>query len=70
MHPAWRRRGLAAVALDHLLAAAVADGMPEVRAMIASDNPGSLGLHAAAGFVERGRKRLWQLDLPRRVVAT
>ena len=63
VHPRWRRRGLAAVMLDHLLAAAVADGTPEVRAMIASSNPGSLGLHAAAGFTERARKALWDLAL-------
>ncbi len=64
VHPAWRRRGLAAVMLDHLLAAAVMDGAPEVRAIIASDNPGSLGLHAAAGFGERARKAIWELALP------
>lgn len=63
VHPRWRRRGLAAAMLDHLLAAAVADGAPEVRAMIASTNAGSLGLHAAAGFTERARKALWDLAL-------
>lgn len=62
--PGWRRRGLAARMLDHLRLAAVAAGLPEVRAMIASDNAGSLGLHAAAGFVERERKALWDLPLP------
>ena len=62
-HPAYRRRGLGAVALDYLLAAAAREGVPEVRAFIASDNPGSLGLHAAAGFAERGRKQVWQLAL-------
>ena len=50
--------------LDHLLAAAATDGAPEVRAIIASDNPGSLGLHAAAGFGERARKAIWELALP------
>lgn len=64
VHPVWRRRGLAAVMLDHLLAAAVMDGAPEARAIIASDNPGSLGLHAAAGFGERARKAIWELALP------
>ena len=64
VHPAWRRRGLAALMLDHLLAAAATDGAPEVRAIIASDNPGSLGLHAAAGFGERARKAIWELALP------
>ena len=63
VHPDWRRRGLAAVMLDHLLAAAVGDEVPEVRAIIASTNAGSLGLHAAAGFVERARKQLWDLEL-------
>jgi ribosomal protein S18 acetylase RimI-like enzyme len=63
VHPAWRRCGLAAVLLQHLLAVAADEGIPEVRAMIASNNPGSLGLHAAAGFVERGRKELWDLEL-------
>lgn len=61
--PGWRRRGLAAVMLDHLLAAATAEAVPELRAMIASTNLGSLGLHAAAGFVERARKQLWDLAL-------
>ncbi len=41
-------------------------GVPEVRAMIASTNLGSLGLHAAAGFVERARKQLWDLPLDAR----
>ncbi len=64
VHPRWRRRGLAAVMLDHLLAAAIADGAAEVRAMIASSSTASLGLHAAAGFTERARKALWDLALP------
>ncbi len=60
---AWRRRGLAAAMLDHLLTAAASAGLPEVRALIASDNAGSLALHHAAGFVERERKALWDLAL-------
>jgi ribosomal protein S18 acetylase RimI-like enzyme len=64
-HPSWRRRGVGAVALAHVLATAAREGVPEVRAMIASDNPGSLGLHAAAGFRERARKHLWELALAR-----
>lgn len=64
-HPRWRRRGLAAVLLEHLLATAAAEGVPEVRAIIASNNARSLGLHAAAGFRERGRKALWDLALAR-----
>ena len=65
VHPDWRRRGLAAVMLDRLLTAAIADEVPEVRAIIASTNTGSLGLHAAAGFRERARKELWDLELAR-----
>jgi ribosomal protein S18 acetylase RimI-like enzyme len=62
-HPQWRRRGLAAVMLEHLLGAAAREGVPEVRAMIASDNPASLALHEAAGFRRRGRKEVWELAL-------
>ncbi|HVV86258.1 MAG TPA: GNAT family N-acetyltransferase [Kofleriaceae bacterium] len=66
VHPAFRRRGLAAAMLEHLLAAAAEAELPEVRAMIAGNNAGSLALHAAAGFVERARKQLWDLDLTAR----
>lgn len=64
-HPAWRGRGLGAAAVAHVMAAAVAELVPELRAMIASDNPASLALHAAAGFRERARKELWDLALRR-----
>ena len=40
----------------------LADGLA-FRANPLLDNPGSLGLHAAAGFVERARKQLWDLEL-------
>ena len=63
VHPTWRRRGLAAVMLHELLVDAAAEGVPEVRAMIASNNAGSLALHAAAGFRERARKAVWDLEL-------
>ena len=64
-HPAWRGRGLGAAALAHVQAVTIDDRLAELRAMIASDNPASLALHAAAGFAGRARKELWDLVLPR-----
>lgn len=61
---AWRRRGLAQAILSRFLAVAAAEQVPEVRAIVASDNPGSLALHRAAGFVERARKAVWERELP------
>lgn len=60
----WRRRGLAQAILGRFLAVAAAEQVPEVRAIVASDNPGSLALHRAAGFVERARKVVWERTLP------
>jgi ribosomal protein S18 acetylase RimI-like enzyme len=61
--PAWRGKGLARAMLADLLAIATAEGVPEVRAIIASTNPASLALHERAGFVEHARKELWDLPL-------
>jgi L-amino acid N-acyltransferase YncA len=46
---------------DWLLDEARAAGLAEVRSVVASTNPGSLGLHRAAGFVERDRKQMYDL---------
>lgn len=56
---AVRGHGLARRMLDDLLAQAEADGLDEVRAMIASTNAASLGLHRRAGFVELDRREMW-----------
>lgn len=59
--PAWRGRGLGRAIVADVLAVAAAEGVPEVRAVIASTNAASLALHHRAGFVERARKELWDL---------
>lgn len=59
--PGWRGRGLGRAMVADLLAIAAAEGVPEVRAVIASTNAASLALHQRAGFVERARKELWDL---------
>jgi ribosomal protein S18 acetylase RimI-like enzyme len=62
VEPADRGRGLARMMLEDLLAHARAAGLDEVRTLIAGNNDGSLALHRAAGFVEAGRRRMY--DLP------
>ena len=57
-----RGRGIARAILSDLVARA-ADEVDEVRALIASTNASALVAHAAAGFAERSRSRVFQLDL-------
>mgnify|MGYP000975435458 CR=1 FL=1 len=59
--PGARRRGLAAAMTEWLLERGRAAGVIEVRSGIVSTNPASLALHRAAGFVETGRKQLYDL---------
>jgi len=61
--PAWRRRGLGRVLLRRAMAVVAADGGGELRAVIASSNDASLGLHAAEGFTEHARKAVWEMTL-------
>jgi ribosomal protein S18 acetylase RimI-like enzyme len=61
--PADRGHGLARTMLEELLTLARAEGLAEVRSLIAGDNTGSLALHRAAGFVEAGRRQMYDLAL-------
>lgn len=60
---AWRRRGLGRVMLNRAMAALAASGGGQLRAVIASTNAGSLGLHLAEGFTEHSRKEVWEMPL-------
>jgi len=57
----WRRHGLATAMLAHMIDATRAAGLREVRALIASTNAGSLGLHLRVGFAEASRRSVWEL---------
>jgi GNAT superfamily N-acetyltransferase len=61
--PAMRRRGLARALMERVLSLAMAQGRLFVTSTCASDNPPSLALHRALGFVEVVRHYSWQLDL-------
>lgn len=61
--PAWRRRGLGRVLLRRTMSALAAEGGGDLRAVIASTNAASLGLHAAEGFTEFARKAVWEMPL-------
>jgi phosphinothricin acetyltransferase len=62
--PARRGQGLARVMLEDVLDHARAAGLAEVRSLIAGNNTGSLALHRAAGFVETGRRQMYDRALP------
>ena len=57
VHPARPRRGLGRALLADLVARARALGHHSIIASVSADQPASLGLHQAAGFVEVGRMR-------------
>jgi GNAT superfamily N-acetyltransferase len=59
----FRKRGLARMLVDRTIAAAAAAGAREVESLVASTNAASLALHRAAGFTERWRRSMLQLDL-------
>jgi GNAT superfamily N-acetyltransferase len=59
----FRRRGLARALVDRTVDAAAVAGAREVQALVASTNTASLALHRAAGFSERWRRSMLQLDL-------
>jgi GNAT superfamily N-acetyltransferase len=59
----FRKRGLARMLVDRTVTAAAAAGAREVQALVASTNTASLALHHAAGFTERWRRSMLQLDL-------
>lgn len=59
----FRGRGLARALVERTLAAAAAAGAREVESLVASTNTASLALHRAAGFSERWRRSMLQLDL-------
>lgn len=61
---AWRRRGLGRVLLRRAMSALAASGGGDLRAVIASTNAASLGLHASEGFTEHARKAVWEMPLP------
>jgi ribosomal protein S18 acetylase RimI-like enzyme len=60
---AWRKRGVGALAVAHLVSTAAAAGLTEVRALIASTNDASLRLHRGLGFAERSRISCWELSV-------
>jgi len=58
-----RRLGVAGAIVDWVMDASFRAGAAEVRALVAADNAPSLALHARAGFRERSRREMFQLDL-------
>jgi len=58
---AYGRRGLGRALLARALGAAHREGLGEMRALMSSQNAGSLALHRACGFGVRYRRFLWQL---------
>lgn len=63
VHPEWRGRHLGRALVLRLAVHARAHGLPRLRALIASNNLASLGLHRGLGFVEVARREVWQRDL-------
>lgn len=61
---ARRRTGLGHAMIEHATRVSADAGIGEIRALIASNNTASLGLHAAAGFSEGWRRVVYQRDLP------
>ena len=57
VHPERHRRGVGRALLADLVARARALGHHSIVASVSADQPASLALHAAAGFVEVGRMR-------------
>ncbi len=53
--PAWRGRGIGAILLKGLIAAAESAGHHRIIASISADQPGSIALHAKFGFRTVGR---------------
>jgi GNAT superfamily N-acetyltransferase len=58
-----QRRGLGRAVLAEVVRAAAAAGIHRLRSVVASDNPGSLALHAAFGHAPVDRRTVWQLPL-------
>jgi L-amino acid N-acyltransferase YncA len=63
VHETARGRGVGTAVLHHVLAESERAGVAEVRAIVAEDNVASLALHRRAGFRERSRRAMLQLDL-------
>lgn len=57
VHPGQHRRGIGRALLADLVARARALGYHSIVASVSADQEASIGLHAAAGFVEVGRMR-------------
>jgi phosphinothricin acetyltransferase len=57
VHPDHLGEGVGRTLLAQLIAAAKAAGFREMIAVIGGAEPASVGLHGAAGFVERGRMK-------------
>jgi ribosomal-protein-alanine N-acetyltransferase len=55
--PAWRRQGLGAALLAHVLATGVAIGAPRTTLEVRASNAPALALYRAAGFVEAAVRR-------------
>jgi GNAT superfamily N-acetyltransferase len=60
---AGQRRGLGRALLAEVVRAATAAGIHRLRSVVASDNPGSLALHAAFGHAPVDRRTIWQMGL-------
>lgn len=63
--PSLRNRGLARAMLSDLLTRARTSHLDEVRTLVAGNNTGSLALHRAAGFLETGRRQMYDLTRTR-----
>jgi ribosomal-protein-alanine N-acetyltransferase len=64
VHPGCRGRGLGRRLLAHLLDRARWGGASAVGLLVRAGNPGALGLYAAAGFQEVGRRRGYYPAVP------
>jgi ribosomal protein S18 acetylase RimI-like enzyme len=56
VHPEHRRRGIARMLLERLLAQAVEGGLRSVRLEVVADNRGAITLYELLGFVPYGRE--------------
>lgn len=57
VHPEWRRQGVGAALLTHVLAEAEAIGAPNATLEVRASNSAALALYDAAGFTLAGRRR-------------
>lgn len=57
VHPAWRRQGVGAALLAHVLEVAEAIGAPHATLEVRASNTPAIALYERAGFTRAGRRR-------------